>query len=211
MMAVRTRKPRKVVPDHRHEQVARTMARLIPKAVDPEAVPGKVWGSLTSPEVAGALAGLPSAVVYLLRARYHQDENATETVRLWAQAATIRISHLDGWGTVNYGRKMTIADIVMGDLLPIRCDVCKGRGHVPNERGIPSPCPACQSVGCFLLDGEAKAEMLGVKLQTWKNRWAPRAASVLSYLQHTESEATAHMTGDCAKDCKYCRQVLDRG
>lgn len=171
------------------EKAARHLLRLIPRAVDPEAV-GGAMAAMTGPEVAGLLAGLtPPVSVHMVRARVLGDQVAEDIVREWFLAATIRISHEDGWGDVPHHQKKLLARMLGDDFYPGRCDVCRGRGEVPNPRGIPIECPCCHGSGRNLRTVAMKANVMGVSETTWRKRWASRYACVLRHAQALESNA----------------------
>lgn len=171
------------------EKAARHLLRLIPRAVDPEAV-GGAMAAMTGPEVAGLLAGLtPPVSVHMVRARVLGDQVAEAIVREWFLAATIRISHEDGWGHVDHEIKRKLSRMMGDDFYPPRCDTCRGRGTVPNERGIHVECPACGGVGKVLKTASQKAEAFGISVRTWWRLWGRRYASVFNHAQQLESNA----------------------
>ena len=166
----------RVLEEGAHDRAARRLLRLMPGAVDHSQV--RVDGvrpQVTPADVAAALAGLSQTAVWVAYAKYDiMREVAESRVRWWLVRQAYKMARRHQWLDEPAERIEAVARLVADDIFPPRCDVCRGRGQTPDDRGLPQDCPACRAWGVVRREAAEKARLLGVGENQWHKLWRRR-------------------------------------
>lgn len=172
------------------ERATHFLRKLEPAIVSPYHISGGK-PEITAADIAAALTGAKPIALWIARAKYLADPVAEGHIRGWMLAAAITVAHRDGWKQVSFPRKVKLASIAANDVIPTRCPTCKSRKLVPSREAnlTGEPCPQCAGSGIILLGPQDKADILGVKLKTWRNTWQARLFAIIHHYRENEWDA----------------------
>ena len=150
--------------------------------------------TLTSQDVAGALAGAHRFGYLLVLAKYADDNTSSQL--LWTELAQ-EIAKDRG---IDYEKARGIAlACIFPVVSPMRCHHCHGRGTIyPRTKGqtreeAAYPCRHCEGTGRGEISERQKASMAQIASTTWHDTWKHYAAKKEQFLWSLESSVLGRL------------------